>query len=142
VDAVQGEGEFFLRSSAFRAGGAVMSSEPRDAETTGLRLRTQTQGDETVIQCIGRLTIEHAEVLKRHGKSVIPQTKRLVLDMKDVVWMDSAGIGALVGLYVSAKKAGCEFILVNYNKTIRDLLGITHLLSVFETCAKAGMRMP
>ncbi len=119
-----------------------MPSEQQEAATTGLKLRTQTQGDETVIHCIGRLTIEHAEVLKRHGKSVIPQTKRLVLDMKEVVWMDSAGIGALVGLYVSAKKAGCEFLLVNYNKAVRDLLGISHLLSVFETCAKAGMRVP
>lgn len=119
-----------------------MSSEPPNTATTGLKLRTHTHPEETVIECIGRLTIEHAEVLKRHGKSVIPQTKRLVLDMKDVVWMDSAGIGALVGLYVSAKKAGCEFLLVNYNKAVRDLLGISHLLSVFETCAKAGMRMP
>ena len=119
-----------------------MSPDQPEAETTGLKLRTHTQGDETVIYCIGRLTIEHAEVLKRHGKTVIPQTKRLVLDLKEVNWMDSAGIGALVGLYVSAKKAGCEFLLVNYNKTVRDLLGITHLLSVFETCARAGMRVP
>src|SRR6185437_3426252 len=85
---------------------------------------------------------EHSYVLKTHGKSLIPHSKRIVVDLKEVGWMDSAGIGTLVGLYVTARKAGCEFLLVNYNKAVRDLLGISHLLSVFETCGRAGMRFP
>jgi len=120
----------------------TMSHEPHEAAHAGLKLHTHTQGDETVIYCAGRLTLEHADVLKAHGKSLIPHTKRIVVDLKEVDWMDSAGIGTLVGLYVSARKAGCEFLLVNYNKAVRDLLGISHLLSVFEACGRAGMRFP
>jgi anti-anti-sigma regulatory factor len=47
-----------------------------------------------------------------------------------------------VGLYVSARKAKCELALINYNKSIKELLGITNLLSVFEDCARTGVRFP
>ena len=117
-----------------------MSPDPPKAATTRLRLETRHQGDDTVIYCAGSLTLENAEGLKTHGKTLIPQSKRIVLDLKEVARMDSAGLGAVVGLYVSAKKANCEFLLINYSKSIRDLLGMTHLLSVFEDCAKTGMR--
>jgi anti-sigma B factor antagonist len=117
-----------------------MSADPPEAAPTGLKLETQQQDDATVIRCAGRLTLEHAEALKIHGKAVISQSKRIVVDLKEVTWMDSAGIGALVGLYISARKAKCDFLLVNYNDSIKKLLGITNLLSVFETCAKSGMR--
>ena len=119
-----------------------MSQDPPQAATTGLRLQTHHQDDATVIECAGRLTLEHTEALKSLGKSVIPQSKRLVVDLKEVTRMDSAGIGVLVGLYISARKAKCDFQLVNYNNSIRTLLGMTNLLSVFETCAQTGMRFP
>lgn len=117
-----------------------MSADPKPAATTGFRLQTHHEGDDTVIRCAGSLTIEHAAVLKNHGKSVIPEARRLVLDLKEVSRMDSAGLGAVVSLYVSAKKVKCEFLLVNYNQSVKDLLGISHLLSVFETCAQSGIR--
>ncbi len=119
-----------------------MSHEPHEGVHAGLKLHTRTQGDETVIYCAGRLTLEHTDLLKTHGKSLIPNAKRIVVDLEGVEWMDSAGLGTLVGLYVSARKAGCELLLVNYNKAVRDLLGISHLLSVFETCGRTGMRFP
>lgn len=116
--------------------------EPLVTSVAGLTLETHDRGDAMVIECAGRLTLETAESLKSHGKSVIPRSKRLVLDLKGVNRMDSAGLGAVVGLYVTARKASCEFQLVNYNQSIRDLLGISQLLSVFEACAQSNMRMP
>jgi anti-sigma B factor antagonist len=119
-----------------------MAPDPREAATTELRLQTHDQDDATVIECAGRLTLENTEALKSLGKSVIPQSKRLVVDLKEVTRMDSAGLGAVVGLYISARRAKCDFQLVNYNNSIRTLLGMTNLLSVFETCAQSGMRFP
>jgi anti-anti-sigma factor len=107
-----------------------------------LRLQTQHRDDATVIECAGSLTLENVAALKSHGKTVIPQSRRIVLDLKEVTRMDSAGLGAVVGLYVSARRAKCDLLLINYNKSIRDLLGITQLLSVFESCAQSGMRFP
>jgi len=47
-----------------------------------------------------------------------------------------------VALYISAKKTHCEFLLANYNQSIKDLLGLTNLLAVFESTARSGLRIP
>jgi anti-sigma B factor antagonist len=119
-----------------------MSANAPELSPAGLTLRTYTRVEGTVVQCAGRLTAEHSAALKAHVKSLMPGAKRIILDLKDVTRMDSSGLGAVVGLYVSARKERCEFLLVNYNKSIKDLLGVTNLLSVFEACAQSGMRIP
>jgi anti-sigma B factor antagonist len=119
-----------------------MSPDPPAAPAYGLRLQISPWGEALIVRCIGRITVEHTDVLKSRVRGLIPTTKGIILDLKEVSRLDSAGIGTLVGLYVSAKKANCEFLLINYNKTVRDLLGLTHLLSIFEDCARTGMRLP
>ncbi|HLW80673.1 MAG TPA: STAS domain-containing protein [Candidatus Acidoferrales bacterium] len=113
-----------------------------DSASTALRWQTDTQSDCTVIHCAGGLTAEHSAELKNYVKDLMPCSKQIVLDLKEVTRMDSAGLGIIVGLYVSARKAKCGFVLINYNKSIRDLLGITNLLSVFEACGRNGVRFP
>ncbi|MGA3293845.1 MAG: STAS domain-containing protein [Candidatus Acidiferrales bacterium] len=112
------------------------------AAPTRLELQTHAVEDATVIQCIGRLTAEHSDALKTHVRGVIPHAKRIVLDLREIHRMDSSGLGAIVAVYISARKGNCEFLLVNYNKSVRDLLGLTNLLSVFEACAQTGTRIP
>ncbi len=119
-----------------------MSSEPSASSAAGFQMKTDTREDAIVIYCIGRLTSEHSDSLKKHVRSHLPHTKRIVLDLNELIRMDSSGLGAIVGLYVLAKKEHCELLLINYNKSIRDLLGLTNLLSMFEDCARTGMRMP
>ena len=119
-----------------------MTSETPAAPAAGLRLRSYTWDDATVVECSGRLTAEHSDALKTHVRGAIPQARRIILDLKEVHRMDSAGLGAIVALYISAKKANCDLLLINYNKSIKDLLGLTNLLSVFEACAQTGMRLP
>lgn len=119
-----------------------MSQDPPAITAAGFRMQTDSQEAVTVVQCIGGLTSEHTDKLKAHVRSMLPHAKRIVLDLKELVRMDSAGLGAIVGLYVSAKKANCELLLINYNKSVRDLLGLTNLLSVFEDCGRTGMRIP
>jgi len=119
-----------------------MSSDSAAAETTGLKLHTYTWEDAAVVQCTGKLTAEYSGALKSHVKRMISDAPRIILDLNGVTRMDSSGLGALVGLYTSAKKAGCNLQLINYNKSIKDLFGITNLLSVFEACAQAGTRFP
>jgi anti-anti-sigma regulatory factor len=55
--------------------------------------------------------------------------------------MDSMGLGTLVRLYVSAKSAGCVLELINVGTSVRQLLGISHLLSVFQTIGENNIRM-
>lgn len=112
------------------------------APTSRLTLETRPWEDATIVQCKGRLTTEHSEAMKNHVRNLLPATRRIIIDLQEVTRMDSSGLGVIVGLYISAKKCGCELVLINYNKSIRDLLGLTNLLSVFESCAQSGMRLP
>jgi anti-anti-sigma factor len=119
-----------------------MPHEPLPLSAGRFTMNTEIRDGETLVVCAGWLTSEHSDTLKKHARELVPHTKRLVMDFKDVARMDSAGLGALVGIYVSAKKANCAFLLINYNSSIKDLLGVTNVLSMFEDCARSGMRMP
>jgi len=119
-----------------------MPSNPADVSAPALKLDVLTQADATVVQCRGRLTADVTAILRNQVKSLIPGTKRIVLDLTELTRMDSSGLGTLVALYISARSANCELQLVNLNKQIRDLLGMTNLLSVFETCGQYFIKMP
>ncbi len=107
-----------------------------------LRIRTEVNGEEKIVRCSGRLVSEYAEDFKNEVHKLIPGAKCVVLDFTQVEYMDSSGIGAVVRLYVSAKKEDCELRLVNFNQRIRDLLGLSGLLKIFGDCGKFMVRMP
>jgi anti-anti-sigma factor len=107
-----------------------------------LNLETSAWEDATVVRCTGRLTTETSVFLKTEVRTLLPSKRRLILDLTDLSHMDSSGLGALVGLYISAKGANCELQLVNLSPRIRELLNITNVLSVFENCGRYGTRLP
>ena len=72
---------------------------------------------------------------------LIPETKRIVLDLTNLARVDSMGLGTLVRLYVSCRSAGCSLELVNLGKQVRQLLGTTHLISVFAIIGEHGIKM-
>ena len=113
-----------------------------DASLPHLRLRVCAKEDATVVECSGRLTADVAAILRNEVRDLIPRSKRIIIDLTDLTHMDSSGLGALVGLYVSARRASCELRLINLNKQVRELLGMTNLLSVFETCGQFFIKMP
>jgi anti-anti-sigma factor len=103
-----------------------------------LNLHTYAWEDATVVRCTGRLTTETSPLLKAEVKALLPNKRRVILDLTDLAHMDSSGLGALVGLYISAKGAGCGLQLVNLSPRIRELLSLTNVLSVFESCGRYG----
>ena len=114
----------------------------RSIGTITLSLRTYPWEDATVVRCTGRLTIETALLLKSGVKPLLLKERRVILDLTDLAHMDSSGLGALIGLYVSAKGAGCTLELVNLSPRVRELLSLTNVLSVFETSGRHGTRLP
>ena len=72
---------------------------------------------------------------------LIPGHKRIVLELTELVRVDSMGLGTLVRLYVSAKSGGARIELVNLGKQVRDLLGMTQLLSVFGVIGEQGISL-
>jgi len=118
-----------------------MSTDPL-VSTRTLLFQTSSTEDATVVRCTGRLTTETSTLLKAEVKPLLLPKQRVVLDLTELGLMDSSGLGALVGLYISAKRANCELQLVNLSPRIRELLGMTNLLGVFESCGRFGTRLP
>jgi anti-sigma B factor antagonist len=117
-------------------------SSPSGSSIHRLRLRTSTADDGIVIRCAGRLTSEYTHQLRQEFMRVLPGTKRIVLDLSDLRHMDSSGLGTLVRLYVSARSANCELQLVNLTQRVKELLGLTNLLSMFTACGQYITRLP
>ncbi|MGC2097384.1 MAG: STAS domain-containing protein, partial [Candidatus Sulfotelmatobacter sp.] len=88
--------------------------------------------DQIIVRCVGRITSSTSALLQTTVRSLIPETESIVLDLTDVSYLDSSGLGAIVGLYLSAKRQHCVLKLVNLNQRLRELFRITKLASVFE----------
>ena len=82
---------------------------------------------ETIVHCTGRITSDTRESLKTTVKPLISESKTVVLDLTNVSFIDSSGLGTIVGLYVSAKAANCELRLINLNQRLKELFSITRL---------------
>jgi anti-sigma B factor antagonist len=106
-----------------------------------LTLEIDRAGSTAVVRCHGRLVAGVDDVLYLKVRQLIPDSKRIVLDLTDLTHVDSMGLGALVRLYVSARSAGCDLELINLGKQVRQLLGTTNLLSVFTVIGEHGIRM-
>ncbi|MGD0444996.1 MAG: STAS domain-containing protein [Edaphobacter sp.] len=106
-----------------------------------LTIDIEHKNDVAIVRCHGQLVSGFTEILYSNVRPLIPATKRIVLDLSHLTWMDSMGLGTLVGLYTSAKAAGCELQLLNIGKRIRELLGLTHLLGVFSIIGEHGVRL-
>jgi len=93
------------------------------------------QGDQvTTVKCHGRLIAETAGKMKDAVKPLIPLGGRIVVDLSDVNYLDSAGLGALVGLKASAINQGyCILEFANMTPRILELLRITHLMQLFSS---------
>ena len=93
-----------------------------------------------VVVCHGRLVAGAADVLSAAVRALIPESKRIVLDLADVQHTDSLGLGTLVRLYVAARSAGCSLELMHLSKQIRHLLGLTNLFEVFTVIGEHGVK--
>jgi anti-sigma B factor antagonist len=98
-----------------------------------LQLSVEKSNDAAIVRCHGKLINETSSELRSVVKPLIPENRRVVLDLSDVQYMDSSGLAALVGLYTSAISSGnCKLQLIDLSPRVRELLRITKLLSVFE----------
>jgi len=104
---------------------------PTEAPNIFLTLNLEREGDEAVVHCRGTLVSGACSYLHKEVYPLIAETKRIVLDLDGVDWVDSMGLGALVRLQVIAKKNGCRLQLINVGQRVRELLELTNLLAVF-----------
>ncbi len=105
-----------------------------------LTLDIERTGSTVVVKCHGKL-LAGDDVLYSKVKQLLPDSKRIVLDLTDLTRMDSMGLGTLVRLYVSARSAGCNLELMNLGKQVRLLLGTAHMLNAFTIVGEHGIKI-
>jgi len=99
-----------------------------------MQIEERVVGEVTILDLKGKITLGAGdEGLKDKINSLILQNrKRILLNLADVPYIDSAGLGEIVRTYTTVSRQGGALKLVNLTKRITDLLSITKLLTVFE----------
>ncbi|MGO9516901.1 MAG: STAS domain-containing protein [Candidatus Korobacteraceae bacterium] len=91
-------------------------------------------GKVTNVKFHGRLVSDTSGEIKELVKPLIAAGGRILLDLSDVNYLDSSGLGTLVGLKVSAIKEGyCRLELVNLSPRVQELLRLTNLKQLFSS---------
>ena len=99
-----------------------------------LHLSTRTSGDAVIVDCAGNIVYcEEAAFLQSYVRSLLEQHHHIVLDLSAVTWIDSHGIGTMVGLWASARKSGGDLKLAALNSRVQNVFTITKLMSMFST---------
>jgi anti-sigma B factor antagonist len=99
-----------------------------------LKLSVRTLNDGiVVVDCAGRIVFgEETSELRDRVRGLISADSRIVLNLREVTYIDSGGLGTLVALYTTARNNGASVKLANLTKRVGDLLQVTKLLTVFE----------
>lgn len=88
----------------------------------------------TILDLSGRITLGDGSTMLREAirEMITKGEKKLLLNLGDVTYIDSSGIGELVSAYTAVRKEGGELKLLNLTKKVHDLLQITKLYTVFD----------
>jgi anti-sigma B factor antagonist len=98
-----------------------------------LKLATRTKDGVQIVDCNGRIVFgEESSLLRDTVKKAVSENNRIVLNLGEVNYIDSGGLGTLVALRTTAQNAGGTIKLVNLTKRVGDLLQVTKLLTVFD----------
>jgi anti-sigma B factor antagonist len=98
-----------------------------------LKIEPRVVNNVTVLSCQGRIVFgEEAAHLRETLKRTLATSQRIVLNLSGVSYIDSGGLGTLVGAYSSARSAGADIKLTGLGARLREVLQITKLVTVFE----------
>jgi anti-sigma B factor antagonist len=99
-----------------------------------MKIETRTVGDVHILDCSGKITLGEGTMTVRNSVREILNNggKKIILNLNDVNYIDSSGIGELVSSYTTVTNAGGKLKLLNLTNKIQELLQITKLLTVFD----------
>lgn len=99
-----------------------------------MKASTRQVSGVTIVDMNGRITLGEGSVILREAvKDLLAKgQKKILLNLGDVTYIDSSGIGELVSAFTSVRNQGGELKLLNLTKKVHDLLQITKLYTVFD----------
>ena len=99
-----------------------------------LRLEVVRQADVAIVRCRGRIVFgQEVDELRLTVLSLLKEFNRVVLQLAGIEQIDSEGLAALVGLFISARNRGGELKLADLSPKSRELLRVTRLDEIFAT---------
>ncbi len=138
-----------------RSARAAVAEEPSDkvparghtmdhSATVLPTLATETKyykGHVAMVVCRGRLVAGSEDALYETVRALMPVQKRIILNLAELQYTHSRGLGALVRLYVAGRSEGCSVELMHLSRQIRHLLGLTNLFDVFTVIGGNGVNL-
>jgi anti-anti-sigma factor len=115
--------------------------DPSTPPAPTLTLGVDHKAKPIVVKLHGKLVAGVGDTLYREVRPLLSHHKRIILDLGDLVRMDSMGLGMLARLYVSARREGCDLELMKLSKQIHMLLGTAHMLKAFTIVGEHGMKL-
>ncbi len=99
-----------------------------------MTINERKSGDVTILDVEGKILLGEGDVQLKHKMEELLEAKshKILLNLANVPYMDSGGLGEIVRSYTTVKKAGGELKLLNATTRIKDLLTITKLVTVFD----------
>lgn len=98
-----------------------------------LRMSTRSLEGVLVVDCNGRLVFgEESAALRDMVKKLLAQSPQVVMNLREVNYIDSGGLGTLVSLFTTARNAGGAVKLASLSQRVGDLLQVTKLFTIFE----------
>ena len=100
-----------------------MATNPAQISVLGLTIERTPA--EIIVSCTGKITSDTTQSLKATVKPLFSENKAVVLDLTN--YLDSSGLGAIVGLYFSAKAAKSKLKLINLSERVKEIFSLTRL---------------
>jgi anti-sigma B factor antagonist len=99
-----------------------------------MKASTRQVGDVTIVDLTGQIKLgEGSSILRDAVKDLLSKDqKKILLNLADINYIDSSGIGELVAAYTSVRRQGGELKLLRLTKKVHDVLQITKLYTVFH----------
>ena len=99
-----------------------------------MKIKTRQVDGVTIMDCSGRITLGEGSVQLRDAvRDLLAKgSKQILLNLGDVTYIDSSGIGELVSAFTTVRNQGGDLKLLNLTKKVHDLLQITKLYTVFD----------
>jgi anti-sigma B factor antagonist len=99
------------------------------------KVSVRKKGDVSIVDLAGRVTMGEGASQMRDAIKELAQTgeKNILVNLREVSYLDSSGVGELVSAYVSVTNAGGQIKLVHVQSIVKQLLQVTKLYTVFTT---------
>jgi len=99
-----------------------------------MKFSTRKTGDIVIIDVDGQILLGDGDIeIKKEVDDLLKRgTKKILLNLAKVPYMDSAGLGEMIRCFTALRKTGGDFKILSPNRRIIDLLTITKLLNVFD----------